>query len=412
MQDSSTNSTQFSGAFNRATIAARQDQPEQLQVFASVRTGVKEARQRKAPFAQIAKEAFIGKTGQYGLIDAMPAMRGFRSGFSEFNSRFKIMGQGYDVVTKAITYDKAILKTKGIQNIADPETAHKVAHNALGSAIEEIQNQHSSRLSNFTSTVEGWMGGKNVYGSRFRKSGSEFYNKLVEKEFRSQVEKHLVNEGASEKGAKLFSTQVQVKNIPVPGKGKDISQIFSIGKDSIFKEGPDFFQELATRAATIKGLQPDSGLSGDVLERALKNANAQFANKEFQKNLTAKINSQWNTLYNENLIGHTQGLFKPQKQAYEAFAGKLSSDQKEYLQRQSADILGIKLLDTNGKRISNDIVKTQLARNGIDANNFSSLKGFLIQNKKMSGPSLSGGFNIFGLKQVGFDEARQKGFFD
>jgi len=405
-------STQFSGAFNRASIAARQDQPEQKQVFKSVRAGVREARQRNAPFAQIAKEALIGKSGHYGLIDGMPAMRGFRSGFSEFNSRFKIMGQGYDVVTKAITYDKAILKTKGIQNIADPETAHKVASNALGSAIEEIQNQHSSRLSNFTSTVEGWMGGKNVYGSRFRKSGSEFYNKLVEKEFRSQVEKHLVNEGASEKGAKLFSTQVQVKNIPVAGKGKDISQIFSMGKDPIFKEGPDFFQELATRAATIKGLQPDSGLSGDVLERALKNANAQFGNKEFQKNLTAKINSQWNTLYNQNLIGHTQGLFKPQKQAYEAFAGKLSVDQKEYLQRQSADILGIKLLDTNGKRISNDIVKTQLARNGIDANNFSSLKSFLIQNKKMSGPSLSGGFNIFGLKQVGFDEARQKGFFD
>ena len=409
-------STQFSGAFNRASIAARQDQPEQLQVFKSVRAGVREARERNAPFAQIAKEAFIGRNaegpGQYGLIDAMPAMRGFRSGFSEFNSRFKIMGQGYDVVTKAITYDKAIAKTKGIQKIGDPETAEKVARSALGTAIEEIQNQHSSRLSNFASTVEGWMGGKNVYGSRFRKSGSEFYNKLVEKEFRSQVEKHLVNEGASEKGAKLFSTQVQVKNIPLPGKGKDISQIFSIGKDPILKEGPDFFQELATRAATIKGLQPDSGLSGDVLERALKNANSQFANKEFQKNLTAKINSQWNTLYNENLIGHTQGLFKPQKQAYEAFAGKLSVDQKEYLQRQSADILGIKLLDTNGKRISNDIVKTQLARNGIDANNFSSLKAFLIQNKKMSGPSLSGGFNIFGLKQVGFDEARQKGFFD
>ena len=39
---------------------------------------------------------------------------------------------------------------------------------------------------------------------------------------------------------------------------------------------------MATRAAGIKGLGAESGLSGDVIARALKNANNMFSNKEYQ----------------------------------------------------------------------------------------------------------------------------------
>jgi hypothetical protein len=406
-------STQFASAFNSGTTAARMDQPTQDQVFKSVRESYR--RTVSGPLNVMAKQIFLGDSstpGSYGVVDAIPAFRGMRTGFSEFGMQFKIAGQGYDVVTKAISFDKARNNVKNIISGRPFEDPSAKAGSMLQQSIESIQRQHSSRLSNFVSTIADQMGGANTYGERFSSRGSKFYQNQLQKEFRSQVERGLLNQGANERAAKLFAQQVKILDTPNAGSRVHESQLFSIGKDPIFKEGPDFFEEVANRARQIKGLNGDSGLSGDVIERALKNANASFTNKEFRGRIHQKINSQWKTLYEEKLSGHAEGLLKPQMQAYSNFAGDLSVEQKEFLQRKAANVLGLKLIDDNGRKVSQDVISTGLANNGLDSSNFSSLRAFLIQNKQLTKPTNSSGFNFLGLRPVTFDEARDRKFFD
>jgi hypothetical protein len=413
-------SSQVASAFNSSTTAALNDQPTQQQVFRQI---AQTYRNRTAITDSFAKKIFLGDKDTfgdgtaYGLLDMIPAFRGLKTGFMEFGEKFKIAGEAYDVVTQAISYDKArsnigkyLVDKKGAVAGAT-ETAER-ASQLLRPEMERIRNLHSSRLSNFVSTVADQMGGINSYGNRFRSDDSKFFQDQLRKEFRSQVEKHLVNQGIGENSAKLFSQQMRLNRVPRPGARIDESQIISFGKDEIFKEGPDFFAEVAARAARIKGLGEDSGLSGDVIQRAIRNANNQFRQKEFQAGVTRKLRSQWKTLYEDHLTNHTEGLLKPINESYKSFTGELSSVQKEYLQRKSAQVLGIKLIDDNGRRVSSSIIEDGLARNGLDSSNFASLRAFLVQNKKLTQPTSSGGFNFLGLRPVTFDEARDRKFFN
>jgi hypothetical protein len=410
-------STQLSGAFNKSIETARLDVPTEKQVFQNIKAGL--AQRQQMTLGQIAKQVFIGDSskagaGRYGLIDTLPAMRGFRTGFAEFQTRFKVIGEGYDVVTQAISNDRALRNVNAtfVRKYPDQAERFDAANIALSRVKEDISFQHGSRLSGFVSTIDDLMAGHNTYGSRYSTKDSKFFEELLRKELKGQVQTHLRNEGVGTQTAKLFASQVQIKKIPRGGARLETTQVFGIGKDDIFKEGPDFFQEMATRAAGIKGLGAESGLSGDVIARALKNANSMFSNKEYQKLLKSKINSQWNTFYNESLINHTQGILKPQKMALSQFNGNLNSSQKEYLQRKSAEVLGIKLVNSNGSMVSNDIVSNQLAKNGLDSNNFTSLRAFLLNNKQMTKGSTSGGYNFLGLRSVTFDEAKNRGFFN
>lgn len=411
-------STQLSGAFNKSIEAARLDQPTQGQVFKSVKQGII-ANQHQSTLTQIAKTAFLGDktaegTGRYGAVDLIPTLSGFRSGFAEFQTRFKVLGEGYDALTQAISNDRALLNisrhfVNRYPNAADRLEAAGVA---LNRAKEDIAFQHGSRLTSFVGTIDNLMAGHNTYGTRYSTKNSKFFEELLRKELRGQVETHLINEGASSSAAKIFSSQVQIKKIPRGGARLETSQVFGFGKDDIFKEGPDFYKEIATRAAGIKGLSSDSGLSGDVIQRALSNANKIFATKEFQKNVKSKINSQWRTFYDQSLVNHTGGILKPERMSLSSFNNNLNSSQKEYLQRKAASVLGIKLTDSNGRMVSNDIISNQLARNGLDSNNFSSLRGFLLNNKQLTKPVSSSGYNFLGLRPVSFDEARNRGFFN
>lgn len=411
-------STQLSGAFNKGIETARLDQPTQMQVFRNVRQGLAANRQQMT-LTQIAKSAFLGDPnvqgpGRYGLIDTIPTMRGFRTGFAEFQTRFKVIGEGYDALTQSISNDKALknISKHFERKYPDAGDRAEAAAIAFGRVKEDIAFQHGSRLSNFVATVDDLMAGHNTYGSRYSTKDSKFFEELLRKELRGQVELHLRNEGVTSSAAKLFASQAQIKKIPRGGARLETSQVFGFGKDDIFKEGPDFFKEMATRAAGIKGLTNESGLSGDVIERALRNANNVFSNKDFQKNLKTKITGQWKTFYEQSLVNHTGGILKPERMLLRDFNGSLNSSQKEYLQRKAASVLGLKLTDTNGRMVSNDIVSNQLARNGLDSNNFTSLRAFLLNNKQLTKPTLSSGYSFLGLRPVSFDEARNRGFFN
>lgn len=273
-----------------------------------------------------------------------------------------------------------------------------------------------------------------AYGNRSTKRG-KFYQTMLKSAYSEQIESHLADrlslDGATpedaRRTAKRFMTGLNIKKVPqamavnavaiTPGSGSsnatvDISQILSYGRDDILSGGDNFFSEMITRANRIAGLGSDSGVTSDVLKDAIEQANIQFTRKDFRKNLNIKINTAWKNFYNKDLLGHTEGLLKPNIASYKEFAGELSSEQKEYLQRSAADILGIKLQTSTGARISTSLVNSQLAKSGINPNNDAQLKAFLMNNNRLGKPSIGDGFNFLGLKPVSFDEAQNRGFYD
>jgi hypothetical protein len=105
-------------------------------------------------------------------------------------------------------------------------------------------------------------------------------------------------------------------------------------------------------------------------------------------------------------------MLKPQKAVYQDFVGPLTGAKEEFLKRRTAQILGIDLLDSNGRYLSSSVIDKQIKNRGIDSSSFGELRAFLIKNKAMSSRASSGGYNLFGMKQLLVDEAFDSGLFN
>ena len=80
------------------------------------------------------------------------------------------------------------------------------------------------------------------------------------------------------------------------------------------------------------------------------------------------------------------------KANYNDFTGPQTAAKTEFLQRKTAQTLGINLTDSTGRQVSNDIVTAGLRKRGFDPNQFTDLRAFLIKNRQMtSGVSGGGG---------------------
>ena len=304
--------------------------------------------------------------------------------------------------------------------------------NQLNRSMESIRGLHSSRLSNFVETIADLMAPAGMYGTRSTKRG-KFYQTMLKSAYRDQIESHIADRlsvnGATPEDARMLAKRfmggVNIKKVPQAmavngvvggpagtGATVDVSQLLTYGRDDILSGGDDFYREMVRRSTRIAGLGTDSGITFDVVKDAIEQANIQLTRKEFRKNLNVKINTAWKNFYNKDMLGHTEGLLKPNISSYKEFAGELSSDQIEYLQRSAADILGIKLQTSTGARVSTSLVNSQLARSGINPNNPAQLKAFLMNNNRLGKPSIGDGFNFLGLKPVSFDEAQSRGFYE
>ena len=148
-----------SGAFNLGVENASANQSSPVFALSQARKGMKamgvhlEASQagRLKIATQKAKAVFLGATvgdkSYQGLVDTLPSMRGFTHGFRAFNEQFKIMKQGYDVVSGAKSFDEAVNAIKLGPN--------KSATAALEDAINVVQRQHRSKFSAFAGSVGG-----------------------------------------------------------------------------------------------------------------------------------------------------------------------------------------------------------------------------------------------------------------
>ena len=403
-----------SGAFNLAVEEAAKNQSSPVFALQQARRGATAARDaaqraglgKNKVALQQAKAFFLGsdvggETYQ-GFIDTLPAMRGFTHGFRSFRENFKVIKEGYDVVAGAKSFDDAVNAIK--------RGPTSTATQQLESAIRVVQGQHKSKFSAFAESVGAAMGKGGPANTRIDRQS--FARNVQEQEYRKQLKAYLVNNNADPKAADEFSRQIRIGQMPTSSnRSMHISQRIGIGKTSILAESDDdFYEQVATRFR--KQVGAEKAPTANVIRRSIEETDNYVTRKEFKKAIDLKKQKMWNVFYNENVVSYGNTILKPQKAVYQDFVGPLTAAKENFLRRRTAQVLGIDLVGANGKALSNKIVNNELKKRGFDVDNFGQLRGFLVNNKSMTSQASSGGYNLFGMKQLLVDEAFDKGIFN
>lgn len=413
-------SAQTSGAFNAAATEFKAQESGFVQTLHNLRAGWDNAQQRalsaqssKAELRKTQfKNLFTGYTdGQqrYGsVVDLIPAFRGTSSAISVGVKEFKGLGEAYDAMQSPMAFKKVIDNSRIFTG--------NNGQNALIESIKKIQSQHSSRLSNLAKDIR-ILGGGGPGSETFAKS--QFNNGMQADAYKDLLESQLISKGINKRDAERFIAHINIESLPK--STSNITKIVSIGKSKIIEQGSnakeqseDFFGQIIKRYSGIKGsknLIENPNFNANALADAVERSRNAFTSTEFQKRLNNRIANSWNKFQREDLHQAAGGILKPKKALYQDFIGEPSDAKLEFMQRKTAETLGIKLTHQNGQMVTNDMILDQLKNRGIDPNNFTDLRAFLIKNKKMTSGIFSGGQNLFGLQQVTIDEAQDRGMF-
>ena len=406
---------QTSGAFNAAAEAIR-EQPRIGSALHDARFGYEEARRRSIATGgselrkagQMAKAFAFGIDDKYGALDAIPAFRGLSQAVKKGAEEFKLFGRGYDALQSSFKYN---------QIIAEARTSTRYTVDGVHRAMQTIQAQYSSRMSRLAGQV-AVLGAGGPGDKSFNRS--DFFIGQQQYEYKKLISQKLQSRGLTESEADSFSQNLKIS--PPIGKGSNVTNVVTIGRNKIQAGGDDYYAEIIQRYKGIKGgtdfaerlttLAGTSSTPQNFLREVLDDVNANFTSREFQTAARNRITNQWNQFYRKDLPDIASTFLKPQKANFNDFTGPLNARQQEYLQRKTAQGLGINLKDSTGRIVSNDEVRNQLARRGYNPNNFTSLRSFLIDRKQMTAGIFNGGFNMFGLKPMLIDEAISSGRFD
>lgn len=433
-------SAQTSGGFSSAVdVYKTEGQRGFVQNLHNLRQGITAAEQqavarqasrdeiKKVKFETLIKGFKGTSTGPNGLkttenynsiLDIVPSFRGVRAAYEAGAKEFKLLGKAYDAMENSIAFNKVLSQMTSVDR--------SFQANTLEGAIRKIQSQHSSRLSSLATGLTV-LGGGGPGDKAF--TSSDFYRGRQQDAFKGVLTQQLIARGIDKKQAGQF---VDYLNVRAPRSNMNASNIITIGKNKIIQDGDtaidiedDFFSKILKRYRGIKGgktlseaLEKSGSLnntpqsSSQVLNNAVKDARDIFASREFQKNLNLNIKKNWNTFYSDHLSTIGGSLLKPKKAQYQDFVGPLTLSKQEFLQRKTAEVLGIKLLDDSGREVSNNIVNNALRKQGFDPTKFTDLRAFLIKNKQMTSGIFNGGFNLFGLQPLTIDEARNAGRFN
>lgn len=401
-------------AFNYAVEQGKQNQVGPVQAMHRARGGPKAAalaaerdgKSKLAQAGQYAKSFFVGfedsTQSYYGAIDTIPAFRGFSVGLRSFNSKFRDAKLGHDVISGSKSFADAVGLIKGPS--LDATTR-------LEDAIRAIQSQHRSRFSSYAETVNQLMGRGGPGGGSI--DDATFAQVLRTNVYKEQLAANLRRNGASDEAADRFVRSINVVKTPRTSRGMEHASVrIQIGKNRILSKTDDDFYDTVIKVFRKANPEVEDQFTNDALKRSISATDALFTKKEFQKRLNAKTQSYWNTFYNDSVVPYGQTMLKPQKAVYQDFVGPLTGAKEDFLRRRTAQILGIDLLDSNGRYVSSTIIDKQIKSRGIDSNNFGELKAFLIKNKAMTSRASSGGYNLFGMRQLLVDEAFDSGLFN
>ena len=406
-------SAQTSGALAAAT-EQYQNRNNFVSNLHSLRHGYRDAKEvalnqgknkSKAAF-EAAKKTYFNARNDVSGLDLLPGMSGIGSSLKAAKEEFSLIGKGYDALESAVAYNRVLTGMVG------DNTAQR-----LNSAMQRVQAMHSSRLSRFANELD-ILGRGGPSSSSFTKS--DFYISQQRVELKKLIAKELAGKGLSEKEANRL---VDTVSIGLTRPGTHNTNMITLGKSRIIPESDsidaapeDFFNQLLSRFKqdavgkdVYNKLTSPGTSAASAFQDAVDRARATFTDVEFKKALKNKITRQWNVFYDKTLVDAGETVIKPIKGTYQEFTGPLSAAKQEFLQKRTAQVLGIKLHKTDGTKESLDVVRNNLRDRGIDPNNFASLRSFLLDNKKLSSGVFSGGFNIFGVRPLLLEEAQESG---
>lgn len=339
---------------------------------------------------------------KYGFLDVIPTFRGITAAARAGRKEFGLYGKAYDVIDGAITFDQAI------------SGAGDVYKKQLSEAVNKIRSGYSSKITDIAKSISV-MGAGGPGDRSFTRS--DFFMGEQQSAYKDVLKSQLINRGIDEKEASDFVKQLR---ITLPGRRSEPTNAISIGKTKVLSENPeDHYRIIFDRYSQIKngkafsqsilGRQVEGSQS--FMEEVIEDANAVFVSREFQKGLRSKINQSFDKFYREDLVDITSGIIKPRKEVYQDFVGPLSSAKKEFLQRKTAQVLGIRLKNSDGIRESTNVIEQKLSQAGFDPSDFTNLRAFLIEKRKITSGISEGNFNLFGMKPLLVDEAIESGKF-
>jgi len=343
-------------------------------------------------------------TIQYGAFDAIPAFRGLsgaiRSGYKEF----KMSGKAYDAIQSSIIYNEIM---------ADASMAVGTAsRNAFEKSIQKIQSQHSSRLIRLAGRISV-LGAGGPLDKNFSKS--DFFRGQQTSAYKDLLAQRLRAKGVL--GDDAIDDFVNQLKLNLPSRGSSSTNVISLGRAAIVADESEYYKVVLDKYKTIKfgksfeeSLTAAAGATSpqNFLKEIIDETNSQFLSKEFQLGVRNRINKQWNSFSRNDLVDIAGTILRPQKAVYNEFVGPLSSAKQQFLQRKTAQVLGIKLKNDSGRAVSDDIVKKGLANRGFNPNDFVGLRSFLLEKRQISSGLFGGNYNIFGLKPLLIDEAIQR----
>jgi hypothetical protein len=401
-------SAQTSGALASATTA-QQDKHTFVFSLRDLKNGLSASYSANAAASgskakgafEASKDAFFGRTGQNGIgaVDLLPGLSGATKALKRARQDFTLTGKAYDALEGAIAYDKALRSLDGV-----PESA-------LQAKMKQLRGMHSSGITRFAEHMER-LGSGGPSSASFTKSDfyvsqqKEAFKKLIAQELRSS------NSNLSKNDVQNL---VDHLNIGMTRPGTHNTNMVTLGKSRIISnsDNPEsFFEEILQRFR-----QHDSGqsvysqITPNAFDEAVSRAKTVAYNAEFKRGLHNKIVKQWGKQYNQSIVSAGESVLKPVKRSYQEFTGPMTTAKAEFLQKKTAETLGIKLIKTDGTKESLDQINNKLRDRGIDPTNFADLRNFLMNRKKLSSGIFSGGFNIFGSRPFLLENAQESGYF-
>lgn len=309
--------------------------------------------------------------GQESVVkDLIPGFAGLSDVRKQFLTEWRLTGDAFDVLRNAKAFDDVAL-------------AHKVDSDHLSGVMQKIAGMSNSRILKAAEEIGGGTPGFFMTGRQ-----NDAFKGLLVTRLKAQ---------GMEKGADDFVNNLRINNLPFVADF-DPTKIVSIGRVSNygipgsgnFRSNESYFENILQR---YKGVSKDSEVASAItsgqLEKAVKQAGEDFINQ--RRSIRHNIHKQWGSIQ-ENHIGQIGvQLAGKQKLSYLSFKNE-NLENTQALARQVANVLGIKSTNTNSMR-------SALASRGIDPDNFTEMRSFLLRNRKMSS-------NLFGSRDLGLMQVR------
>ena len=347
-------------------------------------------------------------SGNSGYIDLFPGLRGIGSAVRQGVNKYKKVGYGYDVISKAIDFDSAVQRYGGSNKNAFATELKGI----VGDLQATYSNRMTAMASKIARTVGGGVGSDSFYTS-------EFYKAIEQKEYKTLLYRSLMDRtGTLEKSDFAKTIAKFVDDIDINKSAMETSRRITIGETKIILDGDQPFDEIIARfTGTIakKKRQEfiDTVGNSDVLKDSINDANRIFQGRQFQLGLEQKANKAWQGFVDQGMVKVAGKVLKTKRADFEDFLDleNLSYAQKEFLIKRSAQRLGIRLKDADGNNLTRSELGESLAKVGLDIKNPGQLRSFLVREKQISSGVLASGYNILGLRQITVDEANQRGLF-